>query len=234
MGRKVFREDGMNDFEAYSADLPRSSINRRRIRSFILFFIAMVASAFVIGMLFSLVPDPPEENLLSEVEDFPEDHIWFNTGRPLSLYNELSRHVVVVFFCGLETLTELDYFSRLQELQRDLRSQPFAVVVALQTEESSLDELNDMIGDWGIEFPVIIDDRGEVSRRFRVSAFPGLLVLDARARVSARFYMGWERTDLRGIVEDLLHQLRAMRYTDIEIFEPDGCCYIPQRFSADR
>ena len=189
----------------------------------------MIAAAFLIGFLFDLGPEPPVQNVLSGVGDFPVDHIWFNTSEPLSLYNQLSKHVVVVFFCRVSTLADLQYFSRLEEIQEEFTDEPLAVIAAIQTDQTSSDELREIVEDWGIEFPVIIDNTGIVANRFNVSTSPSLLVLDARARVSARFYVGWERADLRGIVDDLLQQLRAMRYSMIEIYHPDGGSYIPDQ-----
>lgn len=217
----------MTPSEDYSSELPRSDLSKSRIRSTILFLAVMLVVAFLIGFLFDLGPEPPEEVLLSDVGDFPTGHTWFNTSSPLSLYDQLSRHVVVILFCGLETLGDVEYCRRLEELYEEFREQPLAVIVSVRTEETSLEELEDMVTDWGIDLPVIIDNQGMVAGRFNVSTLPALLVLDARARVSARFYIGWDRADLRGIVEDLLQQLRAMRYRGIRIFHPDGGRYLP-------
>lgn len=223
----------MTLLEDYSQELPRSEFSRRRRRSSIRFIIAMIATAFLIGFLFDLGPEPPVDNLLSDVGDFPGDHIWFNTIEPLSLYNQLSRHVVVVFFCRLSTLSDLQYISKLEEIQKEFIEEPLVVIAAVQTEETSIEELRSIVEDWGIELPVIIDNRGTVSHRFNVSSYPSLLVLDARARVSARFYAGWEKADLRGIVDDLLQQLKAMHYTLIEVYHPDGGCFVPNSIPSE-
>jgi peroxiredoxin len=213
--------------EDYSQELTKSDFSRRRVRSTILFIIVMILAAFLIGFLFDLGPEPSVQNLLSDVGDFPADHVWLNTSEPLSLYDQLSKHVVVIFFCRLSTLSDLQYFSRLEQIQKEFSEEPLAVITAVQTDETSIDELRDIVKDWGIEFPVIIDNRGIVSNRFDVTSSPSLLVLDARARVAARFYAGWEKADLKGIVDDLLQQLRAMRYSAIEIYQPDGGSYVP-------
>lgn len=213
--------------EDYSNELPKTDLSRRRVRSTVLFIITMIVAALFIGFLFDLGPEPPVENVLSNVGDFPRDHVWLNTSEPLSLYDQLSKHVVVIFFCRLSTLSDLQYFSRLEQIQEEFSEEPLAVITAVQTDETSIDELRDIVKDWGIEFPVIIDNRGIVSNRFDVNSSPSLLVLDARARVAARFYAGWEKADLKGIVDDLLVQLRAMRFSTIEIYHPDGGSYVP-------
>ncbi|MEN8208198.1 MAG: redoxin domain-containing protein [Candidatus Fermentibacteria bacterium] len=213
--------------EEYSRELPRSELSRKRIRSGIIFALAMIASAFFLGFLFDLGPEPQEADLLSDVGDFPADHTWFNSNEPLSLYDQLSRHVVVLFFCRLSTLTDLQYFSRLEAINDEFIEEPFTVIAVIRTDETSIDELQRTVRDWGIRFPVIVDNAGTVSSRFSVSTFPSVLVLDSRARVSARFYVGWEKADLRGIVDDLLQQLRAMRYSRIVVYHPDGGSFIP-------
>ena len=223
----------MTEPEDYSKELPRTELSRRKARSTVLFLVAMLAVALFIGFVFNLGPETPVEQVLSDVGDFPGDHAWFNTSRPLSLYDQLSRHVVVLFFCRLNTLSDLEYFSRLEEIQNEFREQPLAVIAVLRTDSRSASNLQNTINDWGIDFPVIIDHTGAVSDRFSVSASPALIVLDARARISARFFMGWDKADLRGIVNDLLQQLRAMRYHDTVIFNPDGGNYVPDSFHAD-
>ncbi len=217
----------MTLLDNYSRELPKSELSRKRVRSAVLFVMAMIVSAFFLGFLFDLGPEPQEECVLADVGDFPGDHIWFNSNEPLSLYDQLSRHVVVVFFCRLSTLTDLQYFSRLEAIHEEFMEEPFVVIAAIQTEETSIDELRGIVEDWGIEFPVIIDNLGIVSSRFNVNSFPSVLVLDSRARVSARFYIGWEKADLRGIIDDLLQQLRAMRHSQIVLYHPDGGSFIP-------
>ncbi|MCK4503988.1 MAG: redoxin domain-containing protein [Candidatus Aegiribacteria sp.] len=223
----------MNFLEDYSKNLPMTSLGRKRLRSTILFLLALVATAFLISFLFSLSPEPPSESILSDVDDFPREHIWFNSSEPLSIYNQLRKHVVVVFFCRMSTLSDVQYFTLLQEIQTEFKEQPFVVVIALETSETSIKELEDIVIDWGIDFPVIVDNRGIVSNRFNVSSYPSLLVLDSQARVSARFYTGWEQADLKGIVEDLLRLEGAMRSSPGPIFKPDGESFIPNSLRVE-
>jgi peroxiredoxin len=219
--------------EDYSKDLPMTSLGRKKLRSTILFFLALVATAFLISFLFSLSPEPPSESILSDVDDFPREHVWFNSSEPLSIYNQLRRHVIVIFFCRMSTLSDVQYFTMLQEIQTEFEEQPLVVVIALETSETSIKELEDIVIDWGIDFPVIVDNRGIVSNRFNVSSYPSLLVLDSQARVSARFYTGWEQADLKGIVEDLLRLEGAMRSSPGPIFRPDGESFIPNSLRVE-
>ena len=223
----------MSFLEDYSRDLPMTSLGRKKIRSTVLFLLAIMATAFFISFLFSLSPAPPAESILSDVDDFPREHIWFNTSEPLSIYSQLRRHVVIVFFCRMSTLSDVQYFTRLQDIQTEFRERPLIVVIALETDRTSVDDLESIITDWGIDFPVIVDNRGIVSNRFNVSSYPSLLVLDTQARVSARFYTGWEQADLKGIVEDLLQLEGAMRSFQDHIYKPDGESFIPNSLRVE-
>lgn len=219
--------------EDYSKDLPMTSLGRKKLRSTVLFLLALGLTAFLISFLFALRPELPSESILSDVDDFPREHIWFNNSEPLSIYDQLRRHVVVIFFCRMSTLSDAQYFTMLQEIQTDFNEQPLVVVIALETSETSIEELESIVIDWGIDFPLIVDNRGIVSNRFNVSSYPSLLVLDSQARVSARFYTGWEQADLKGIVEDLLHLEGAMRSSAGQIFRPDGESFIPNSLRVE-
>ncbi|MCK5065158.1 MAG: redoxin domain-containing protein [Candidatus Fermentibacteraceae bacterium] len=223
----------MSLLEDYSKDLPMTSLGRKKIRSTVLFLLALMITAFLLSFLFALSPAPPTESILSDVDDFPSEHIWFNSSEPLSLYSQLRRHVVIVFFCRMSTLSDVQYFTRLQDIQTEFRERPLVVVIALETVETSIDELESIVTDWGIDFPVIVDNRGIVSNRFNVSSYPSLLVLDTQARVSARFYTGWEQANLKGIVEDLLQLEGAMRSLQGQIFRPDGESFIPNSLRVE-
>ena len=214
--------------EDYSRELPKTELVKKKIRSTVIFILALVVAALVIGSLFRLGPKPPDTRILTYVGDFPSDHIWFNTSEPLSVYDQLSRHVTVIFFCRLSVLSDLEYLSRLRELDDYYSDLPLAVVVVLERDESDAAELTATVETWGVDFPIIVDTSGLVSESFSVSTFPALLVLDSKATVSGRFYTGWREADLQGIVGDLFEQGTAMRYLSATPFEPDGGNYFPE------
>ena len=200
---------------------------QRRIRSAVFFGIAAILTAVLISYLFKLGPERPDTRILTYVGDFPQSHIWMNTSEPLSVYEQLQKHIIVIFFSRFSSLADVDYLSRLEELDQSYPENPIAIIVVLADDASSPDQLAETVDDWGVHFPIIVDRDGEVSSSFSVSAIPALLILDTRARVSARFYSGWEQADLRGIVGDLLEQGTAMRSLAGVKFAPDGGSYLP-------
>ncbi len=214
----------MND---YSTELPRTELGRRKTRAMILFGLVLLVTAFAIAYLFRLGPEPPPEIILTDVDDFPEGHVWINADEPLSVYDELRRHVVVILFCELATLDDLAAVERLEGVSDAFSGEPLATIMVLRTDETDPAILEDTVTDWGIEFPVVIDHAGMVSGRFEVGSYPVLLILDAQSRVSARYYSGWEQADITGIVEDLLQQGRAMRMSAPHVFQPGRGVHVP-------
>lgn len=216
----------------YRSDLPLTEYMKKRIRSGVLFFFAAVLTAMGISYLFTLGPDTPDTRILTYVGDFPAEHIWLNTSEPLSVYRQLQNHIIVVYFSGFTNLSDVEYLSRLEELDLSYPDSPVCVVVVLEDEESDSTALRQTVDTWGVVFPVIVDRSGAVSASFGVSSLPALVVLDSKARVSARFYSGWEQADLRGIVSDLLEQGTAMRSLAPTRFVPDGGASFPDSLTA--
>jgi len=223
------RCDALNEFRR---DLRKTEFVKMRIRSTVIFSIAALLTAVGISYLFKLGPEPPDTRILMYVGDFPEGHAWMNTSEPLSVYGQLQKHIIVIFFSEFSNLADVDYLNRLEELDQSYPESPLSIVVVFEGEESDPVELERMVDAWGVFFPVIVDNDGLVSSSFGVSAVPALVVLDSRARVSARFYSGWEQADLRGIVGDLLEQGTAMRCLAGVRFVPDGGSVFPETFRS--
>jgi hypothetical protein len=214
-------------------DLPQSDFMKRRIRSAVLFSIAAILTAMGISYLFTLGPKPPPTQILTYVGDFPGDLIWLNTSAPLSVYEQLQNHIIVIFFSRFSNLADVEYLNRLEELNLSYPDNPLAIVVVLEDEQSDPGELMRTVETWGVFFPVIVDATGEVSSSFGVSSTPALVVLDTKARVSARFYSGWEQADLKGIVGDLLEQGTATRSLAVTRFTPDGGSFFPDSIQSE-
>lgn len=213
--------------DSFSDDLRKTELNKQKTTSTILFFIALVALVFVISLLFKLGPEPPEETTGWKAYDFPEGHIWFNSTEPLSIHDQLRKHVIVIFFCEFTSLAELHDLSKLTELDSAFGNFPVSTIIILEDVEMNIDELNDMVGRWGIDFPIIVDHTGIISETFSVSSFPALLILDTRARISARFYAGWNSIDISGIISDLINDGEATRSLAINRYRPLQGSYIP-------
>jgi hypothetical protein len=163
------------------------------------------------------------------VGDFGEDHIWFNHSRPLSLYDEYEGHVMVVHFCRFENLSAVQDLSALRRLDEAFPDAPLGIVVVYRADTTDMEQLHSTVRSWGLEFPVIVDDTGDVSANFGITAFPAVVVLGTHKRVSARFYAGWQEADLQGIVADLLGEGTASDNIARYPFEADGGEYVPPR-----
>ena len=214
----------------YSRELPKTREHRRQLVSRVLFGAAVLAAGVGLAALFRLQGPPaaPTERYQA-VGDFNDEHIWFNTSQPLSLYDQYRGHIVVILFCRFENLAAVQDLSALRRLSEAYVDNPVGVVVVYRTQTTDLETLHSHVRSWSLEFPVVVDDTGQVSENFGITAYPAVVVLGTHKRVSARFYAGWQEADLQGIVADLLGEGTASDNLAREPFVPDGGEYVPSR-----
>lgn len=186
------------------------------------FTVALLVAAGLLAYLFSLGVQRESPERYQTVGDFPRDHVWFNTSEPLSLYGQLSGHIVLVLFCDCRSLIDVRELSMLQSITETFADSPVAVLVALDNSSHHLDSLRGVIRqDWGITFPVILDSYGGVASNFHVGDTPTLLILETRARVAASYGSSWYERDLESLVGDLLSQGIASRSLAHDPYHPD-------------
>lgn len=208
-------------------DYDPDTILKRKLRSKLLFFSALVASAFFLSFLFSLKPEPLSTERLHSVGDFPQNHIWLNTRNPISLYDDLSGHIVILLFCEFRTLLDVRELSILENVMEQYSESPVGIILIYRSDSVDMDSLVITIENWGIELPAIVDTDGEVANNFVVRSYPTLLLLDANKRVSARYSTGWCDKDLESLVYDLLQQGVASRSLAHDKFEPEHGNFFP-------
>jgi hypothetical protein len=198
----------------------------------VLFLAALVAFASLLGLFFRNGRETMRTGRFLTVGDFPEDHAWFNTSEPLSLYDQLRGHVTVLYFEDFETLDDLRGLSRLDDLNESFSEEPLQVIVVYRISGERLPVLYNQIETWDFGYPIIVDDLEEVGVNFGVSSIPALLLIDSTARLSAMYLHGWEHTDLEVVVYDLLNQGRSGRTLAMDPFVPDGGEFIPDRLRS--
>ncbi len=208
-------------------DLPPTELQRRKIRSALLFALAIVVSAAGISLLFNLQPPPRSTERYAAVGDFPSGHAWFNTDSPISLYRELEGHVVVLLFCEFTRLSDVSELIRLEEIRGQYEGQPLQFVIVYVPEGVSVDSWRGTVANWGIEIPVIVDHDGMVSQSMFAYRYPMLEVIDTHGRVAACYGETWQSTDLSGIISDVLVQGQAGRSLATDPFLPEPGEYIP-------
>jgi len=207
-------------------------MRKKQIWSTILFLVVVLIFASLLGIFFRSGEQVSYTGRFQTVGDFPDDHAWFNTSQPLSLYDQLRGHVTVLYFEDFETLDDLRGLARLDQLIEAFQDDPLQVVVVYRISRNMLPELYAQVETWDIGYPIIVDDLGEVSANFEVNSFPALLLIDSTARLSAWYYHGWEDTDLEVVVHDLLIQGISSRTLAMDPYIPDGGEYIPDRLRS--
>ncbi|MCD6587799.1 MAG: redoxin domain-containing protein [Candidatus Fermentibacteraceae bacterium] len=189
-------------------ELKDSKYKRYQLKSIVFFAAGVVVLAMIAGYFFKQSPARPPAGRADIASDFPEG-TWFNTAEPLSLYDQLRGHVVVVLFNDFNTLSDLEDLSRFSELDSLFINQPmFGIVVLAGRETTTADSL---VRQWQIDCPVLADPDSQAMQTFGIRALPAVLVLDARARVAARYYEDWQRIPIEAVIQDLLDQGVATR-----------------------
>ncbi|MBD3368733.1 redoxin domain-containing protein [Candidatus Fermentibacteria bacterium] len=201
---------------------------KRQILSRWLFGVAVVVAAGGLAVIYRLQDgSPPSTERYQSVGDFPEGHVWFNTAEPISLYDQLTGHVVVVHFCEFTHLSDVQDLTKLRDLRDEFEEMPISVIVVYRTDQTDLDSLQRTVDSWEVGFPIVVDHEGTISDNFGVSSFPAVLALGTHKRVSAKYYTGWQRVDLQGVVNDLIQEAVASRSIARYRFEPERGRYVP-------
>jgi hypothetical protein len=200
-------------------ELKESEYKRRQLKSIAFFAAGVVVLAIIAGYFFRQSPVLPPSGRADIASDFPEG-TWFNTAEPLSLYDQLRGHVVVVLFNDFNTLSDLEDLSRLSELDSLFINQSMLGIVVLAGRETAT--ADSLVSQWQIDCPVLADPDSLAMQTFGIRALPAVLVLDARARVAARYYEDWQRIPLEAVIQDLLDQgvatrsLAAVKYVPLK------------------
>lgn len=189
-------------------DLRESEYRRRQFRTGLLFLIGVVALAVIAGFLFRQQPQSPPAGRMNIASDFPAG-TWFNTGAPLSLFDQLKGHIVVILFNDFNTLADLEDLNRLNAIDSTFQELPVACIVVSAGREPAMTD--SLIGQWNIGLPVMADPDFTVMGVFGISALPAVVVIDTASRVAARYYEDWNMVPLEGVIYDLVDQGVATR-----------------------
>lgn len=208
-------------------------LKRQKAKSAILFIFVSIVCACLIAYLFKLQPPVRETDRYSAVGDFPPDHAWFNTGSPISLYEDLQGHVVVVLFCSFSLLSEVQNLDGFEGLLDRYTDEPVALIIVFIPGDSSVESWRTSIENWGVVAPVIVDHDNLVSQSLLADRYPMVEVIDSRGRIAGRYFETWSTTDLYAVVNDVLMLGRADRSLASDTFEPEPGEFIPSSLAGE-
>lgn len=184
-------------------DLEDSEYKRHQFKSFLLFAVGIIVFTVIAGFLFKQSPARLPAGRTDIASDFPEGH-WVNTDEPLSLFDQLKGHVVVVLFNDFNTLADLEDLTDFGELNRIFSDQ--AVICIVISAGCGAETTDSLVNQWQINFPVLADPDSLAMQTFGIRALPGVLVINATARVAARYYEDWQNIALDAVIQDLINQ----------------------------
>ncbi len=201
----------------FQKDLKDSEYKRAQFKSVLFFALGVVVFTIVAGFLFKQGPTRRPTGRSDIAYDFPAGE-WFNPSVPLSLYDELKGHVVVVLFNDFNTLSDLQDLTNFNNLSHFFNDQSvMCLVVTAGLSGSTTDSL---ITQWQVDYPVLADPDSMAMAVFGIRALPGILVIDTKGRVAARYYEDWQNIALEPVIQDLLDQGMATHSLANEKYVP--------------
>jgi hypothetical protein len=201
----------------FTTELKQSDHSRRQFKAALLFFCGVAVFAVIAGILFRQSPYQPPAGRMGIASDFPQG-TWFNTEEPLSIFDQLRGHIVVVLFNDFNTLADLEDLNRLSDIDSTFAENPVACIVVSAGRQVSMTD--SLVNQWQICFPVMADPDSTVMENFGVRALPAVIVIDTASRIAARYYEDWNRVPLEGVIYDLIDQGVATRSLALEKYNP--------------
>lgn len=160
---------------------------------------ALGLAVLALILLGEKVPPPLARGSSAPAFDLP---VLGETGR-LSLADHRGRVVLLNFWATWCKPCE-DEMPAMERLYRSLGSEPFEVLAVSVDED--LAELASFRERLGLSFPILMDPRQQVTRRYQTTGFPESLLIDRSGRVAER-YVGprdWDAAPYRARIRRLL------------------------------
>jgi thiol-disulfide isomerase/thioredoxin len=118
---------------------------------------------------------------IPRVEDFPRDHKWFNSMRPLSFRNELKNKLVVIDFWTYCCINCLHCLPDLEYLEQKFKSRSEVVFMGCHsakfTNEMESEEVRRAVLRYKVKHPVINDCHMKVWKKLGVKCWPSFMVI---------------------------------------------------------
>lgn len=127
------------------------------------------------------------EDLVIRAPELPQDFVWLNTPRPLSL-RELRGQLVILDFWTYCCVNCMHVIPVLDELEERHRHEPLVVIgvhSAKFEEERDPENIKDAIARYGIRHPVLVDREMRVWNDFAVRSWPTLVAIRPDGTIGA-------------------------------------------------
>jgi len=161
----------------------------------------------------------------SKAQDFPKGFIWLNTNRPLSL-DDLKGQVIILDFWTyccincMHTLPDLDW------IEKKYRGKPVIVIGVHSAKfynEQEAENIQEAIGRYEINHPVIADKNMAIWQSYNVSGWPTLVVIDPKGNVVYQQSGEGQRENLDDVISVLLERHKeqgTLAEKPLEIHKP--------------
>ncbi len=151
----------------------------------------------------------PMQPPLVRCPEFLPGFTWFNTGRPLSVAEDLRGRVSVLDFCTYCCINCMHVLPVLRRIEERFAHQPVVVIgvhSAKVISERDPQNIRRAVQRHGIVHPVVVDSDHDIWERFGVRAWPTLVLLDAAGYVRETMSDKADEKTLTAKIEALLEE----------------------------
>lgn len=135
---------------------------------------------------------------------------WLNTAQPLTL-TQLRGKVVLLDFWTYACINCMHILPDLRYLEQTFAGEPFVILgvhSAKFTNEAEVANIRQAILRYGIEHPVVVDDEYKIWNKYRVNAWPTLVLIDPEGYIVGRLTGEGHRQELESAIRRLLSEYR--------------------------
>lgn len=127
-------------------------------------------------------------NLSTILELSSNNSSWLNTEKPLTSKDLRGQTILLEFWTG-SSVQCLHALNDLKQLKRSFKNQSFLIIgvhCPKYPNEKKLDNIKNTLIRYSIDFPVILDNNNELSKKYSIRSWPSYILFDAENRAQVR------------------------------------------------
>lgn len=150
-------------------------------------------------------------------KDFPDGAIFLNSNDKFDI-DDLSGSLLLLYFFAPHSIHSFDISSRVNEVVDKYKDKNLLVVGVSEghyPNENSESNVNSFMQRTNIQFPVVIDTKGEMKSDYEVETYPSFILMDPRGTIIAKSH-GENDFDVMEIFIEKAYELFERRFRDVK------------------
>jgi thiol-disulfide isomerase/thioredoxin len=184
----------------------------------------------------------PKPEAAGRAPELSSGDAWLNVDRALTLRGDLKGRVVLLDFWTYRCIDCMHALPELKAMEKRFAQEPFQVIGVHSGKfdgEKDFGRIQESIGRYGIEHPVVVDSDFEIWNRYGVSAWPTTVLIDAEGNIVSKTAGEPNREALEKQIAELLESAKSRKVAAQEPLmltsvkkESSGPLYYPGKVAA--